>query len=45
PLAALAAAVGYSRVHTGVHHAGDVVAGVACGVALALATERALDAR
>lgn len=41
-LAALAAAVGYSRVHTGVHHASDVVAGAACGVALALATERAL---
>lgn len=45
PLAALAAAVGYSRVHTGVHHPGDVVAGAACGVALALGTDRALGGR
>ena len=31
-LGALAAAVGYSRVHTGVHFPGDVIAGAAVGV-------------
>ena len=31
----LAAAVGWSRVHVGVHHASDVVAGVAVGATLA----------
>ncbi|MFB7586774.1 phosphatase PAP2 family protein [Streptomyces sp. NPDC056169] len=35
PLGALAAAVGYSRVHTGVHYPGDVVAGAVLGVASA----------
>jgi undecaprenyl-diphosphatase len=33
PLGLLAAAVGYSRVHTGVHYPGDVAAGLALGVA------------
>jgi diacylglycerol kinase family enzyme/membrane-associated phospholipid phosphatase len=36
----LAAAVGYSRVHVGVHHVSDVVAGAALGAAIALATRR-----
>jgi undecaprenyl-diphosphatase len=45
PLGALAAAVGYSRVHTGVHFAGDVAGGAVCGVAFALLTDRALDGR
>lgn len=43
PLTALAVLVAYSRVHTGVHYPGDVIAGALCGVALAAATERALD--
>jgi undecaprenyl-diphosphatase len=34
-LAALAAAVAYSRVHTGVHFPGDVVAGSLVGVVVA----------
>ncbi|NUR61703.1 MAG: phosphatase PAP2 family protein [Catenulispora sp.] len=37
PLGALAAAVGYSRVHTGVHYPSDVVAGFALGAACAAA--------
>ena len=37
PLGALAAAVGYSRVHTGVHYPGDVVGGFALGIASAAA--------
>ena len=37
PVGALAAAVAYSRVHTGVHYPGDVLAGVAIGTGLALA--------
>ncbi|MEY9934981.1 membrane-associated phospholipid phosphatase [Catenulispora sp. GP43] len=37
PLGALAAVVGYSRVHTGVHYPGDVVAGFALGAACAAA--------
>ncbi|MGH9165431.1 MAG: bifunctional phosphatase PAP2/diacylglycerol kinase family protein, partial [Acidimicrobiales bacterium] len=40
PLAALAGAIGYSRVHTGVHYPGDVVAGAAIGTGLGLATRR-----
>ncbi|WP_137991437.1 phosphatase PAP2 family protein [Streptomyces vilmorinianum] len=43
PLGALACAVGYSRVHTGVHYPGDVAAGAVLGVASA-ATVLALDA-
>jgi undecaprenyl-diphosphatase len=38
PLYALATLVAYSRVHTGVHYPGDVVAGAALGVGLAHAT-------
>ncbi|CAN5192375.1 bifunctional phosphatase PAP2/diacylglycerol kinase family protein [soil metagenome] len=37
-LAPLAAAVGYSRVHVGVHYPGDVAAGAALGAGVALAT-------
>ncbi|WP_239010466.1 MULTISPECIES: phosphatase PAP2 family protein [Rhodococcus] len=39
-LAPVAAAVAYSRVHTGVHWPADVVTGVAVGAAVALATRR-----
>ncbi|MFI8521735.1 phosphatase PAP2 family protein [Streptomyces sp. NPDC085481] len=35
PLGALASAVGYSRVHTGVHYPGDVAAGAVLGLASA----------
>ncbi|QKW10758.1 phosphatase PAP2 family protein [Streptomyces sp. NA04227] len=35
PLGLLAGAVGYSRVHTGVHYPGDVVAGAVLGIASA----------
>jgi membrane-associated phospholipid phosphatase len=45
PLRALAALVAYSRVHTGVHYPGDVVAGSLLGSALAQATTRMLSAR
>jgi diacylglycerol kinase family enzyme/membrane-associated phospholipid phosphatase len=37
-LAPLALGVGYSRVHVGVHYPGDVVAGLAVGSAVALAS-------
>jgi len=37
-LAPLAVTVGYSRVHVGVHHASDVVAGAAFGAGIAMAT-------
>jgi len=36
PVGALAAAVAYSRVNTGVHYPGDVVAGIALGVTAAV---------
>ncbi|WP_448625826.1 phosphatase PAP2 family protein [Geodermatophilus sp. URMC 64] len=39
-LAPVAAAVGYSRVHVGVHYPGDVVAGFLVGGAVATASER-----
>lgn len=45
PLHALAAAVGYSRVHTGVHYPGDVVAGAVSGTVVAQLTTHALDRR
>ncbi|MFE0515132.1 phosphatase PAP2 family protein, partial [Streptomyces sp. NPDC058964] len=35
PLGLLACAVGYSRVHTGVHYPGDVVAGAVLGTGAA----------
>ncbi len=43
PLRALAALVAYSRVHTGVHYPGDVLAGALLGSAIAQATTYALD--
>jgi undecaprenyl-diphosphatase len=48
PLGALAGAVGYSRVHTGVHYPADVAAGMAIGVLSAgavLAADRRRTAR
>ena len=45
PLRGLAALVAYSRIHTGVHYPGDVVAGALLGTVLAEATAHALDGR
>jgi membrane-associated phospholipid phosphatase len=45
PLSGLAALVAYSRVHTGVHYPGDVVAGALMGTVLAQLTTHALDRR
>jgi undecaprenyl-diphosphatase len=45
PLRGLAALVAYSRVHTGVHYPGDVVAGALTGTVLAQLTTHALDRR
>jgi membrane-associated phospholipid phosphatase len=45
PLRALAALVAYSRVHTGVHYPGDVLAGALLGAALAQATTHTLERR
>jgi membrane-associated phospholipid phosphatase len=45
PLHGLAALVAYSRVHTGVHYPGDVVAGALAGTVLAQLTTHALDTR
>ena len=45
PLRGLAAIVAYSRVHTGVHYPGDVVAGALIGTMLAQLTARALERR
>jgi undecaprenyl-diphosphatase len=41
----LAALVGYSRVHTGVHYPGDVVAGALIGAIIAGLTARPKDPR
>ena len=43
PIRALASAVAYSRVHTGLHYPTDVVGGALLGTALAQITSRALD--
>jgi len=43
PLRALAAAVAYSRVHTGVHYPGDVIAGSLIGAATADLSGDAVD--
>ena len=43
PLRGLATVVAYSRVHTGVHYPGDVIAGALTGVTLEEATGRALE--
>jgi undecaprenyl-diphosphatase len=43
PLRGLAAVVAYSRVHTGVHFPGDVVAGALIGTVLAQLTTHALQ--
>jgi membrane-associated phospholipid phosphatase len=45
PLRLLAALVGYSRVHTGVHYPADVVAGSLLGTALAQSTAQVLERR
>ena len=41
PLHTLAAAVAYSRVHTGVHYPGDVLGGALVGIAIGESTARA----
>ena len=43
PISALAAAVGYTRVHTGVHYPSDVVAGAVIGSSTASLTAALLD--
>ena len=43
PLRALAALVAYSRVHTGVHYPGDVVAGALLGATFAQLTATAFE--
>ncbi|MBM7092823.1 phosphatase PAP2 family protein, partial [Streptomyces sp. S12] len=45
PLGALAGAVGYSRVHTGVHYPGDVAAGAVLGIASAATALAVASAR
>ncbi|MFF6772517.1 phosphatase PAP2 family protein [Streptomyces sp. NPDC012637] len=44
PLGVLACAVGYSRVHTGVHYPGDVAAGAVLGLASAATALMAAEA-
>jgi membrane-associated phospholipid phosphatase len=44
PLRGLAALVGYSRVHTGVHYPGDVIAGALIGAVIADVSADAVDA-
>jgi membrane-associated phospholipid phosphatase len=43
PLRALAGAVAYSRVHTGVHYPGDVAIGSLIGSSLGQVTARAVE--
>ena len=43
PVHAAAGLVAYSRVHTGVHYPGDVLAGSVLGTAIAQVTTRAVD--
>jgi membrane-associated phospholipid phosphatase len=43
PIRALAAAVAYSRVHTGVHYPGDTLAGSLLGASAGLVVSRTLD--
>ena len=45
PLHSLAAAVGYSRVHTGVHYPGDVIAGALLGAMVADVTAASVSRR
>ena len=45
PLHVLAALVAYSRVHTGVHYPGDVLAGALLGAMIADVTAGVLGAR
>ena len=45
PLRLLAAGVAYSRVHTGVHYPGDVVAGSVVGAGTAAMVAAVFDAR
>jgi membrane-associated phospholipid phosphatase len=45
PLRGLAALVAYSRVHTGVHYPGDVVAGALMGTTLAQITAQVVERR
>ena len=43
PLVSLAAAVGYSRVHTGVHYPGDVLVGFILGSVIGTTLPYVLD--
>lgn len=45
PIRAAAMLVGYSRVHTGVHYPGDVLAGAFLGITVAELTNQLLDRR